>query len=59
MHLSPLAQRLLDLITGTANDPTRWPDASQLNVGLTGVGGSAPGQYAIDERARLQLAEAS
>ncbi|MFG6200095.1 DUF4132 domain-containing protein [Nonomuraea sp. JJY05] len=56
MHLSPLAQRLLALINGTANDPTRWPDASQLNVGLTGVGGSAPGQYAIDERARQQLA---
>ncbi|MEU6780361.1 hypothetical protein ABZ912_14250 [Nonomuraea angiospora] len=56
MHLSPLAKRLLDLITGTANDPTRWPDASQLNVGLTGVAGSAPGRYAIDERARQQLA---
>ncbi|MGW0195236.1 DUF4132 domain-containing protein [Nonomuraea sp. NPDC003201] len=55
MHLSPLAQRLLDLINGTANDPTRWPDASQLSVGLTGVAGSAPGRYAIDERARQQL----
>ncbi|MBE1587873.1 hypothetical protein ACFPOI_39760 [Nonomuraea angiospora] len=56
MRLSPLAQRLLHLIDGTANDPTRRPDASQLNVGLTGVAGSAPGRYATDERARRQLA---
>ncbi|MEV4580243.1 DUF4132 domain-containing protein [Nonomuraea jabiensis] len=56
MHLSALAQRLLNLILGTANDPTRWPDASQLNVGLTGVAGSVPGRYAVDERARQQLA---
>ncbi|WP_431931421.1 DUF4132 domain-containing protein [Nonomuraea jabiensis] len=56
MHLSALAQRLLNLILGTANDPTRWPDASQLNVGLTGVAGSAPGRYAVDGRARQQLA---
>ncbi|MET8385293.1 DUF4132 domain-containing protein [Streptosporangium canum] len=34
MHLSPLAQRLHNLITGTANDPTYWPEASQLSAGL-------------------------
>ncbi|MDP9869601.1 MULTISPECIES: DUF4132 domain-containing protein [Streptosporangium] len=55
MHLSPLAQRLLDLITGAAKDPTHWPDLSQLSTGLGAPvgardGGSAPAWYAVDER---------
>ncbi|MGV9771043.1 DUF4132 domain-containing protein [Streptosporangium sp. NPDC003464] len=55
MHLSPLAQRLLDLITGAAKDPTHWPDLSQLSTGLGAPvgardGGSAPARYAVDER---------
>jgi hypothetical protein len=65
MHLSPLARRLLSLLTGTANDPTYWPEASQLSVGLVGLGSGAPVQagdgssmaarYAIDEQARQRL----
>jgi hypothetical protein len=55
MHLSPLAQRLLDLITGTAKDPTYWPDVSQLSTGLvvrvrTGDGSSISARYAVDEQ---------
>ncbi|MFI7703961.1 DUF4132 domain-containing protein [Nonomuraea sp. NPDC049480] len=63
--LSPLAQRLFRLLAGTANDPTYWPDASQLSVGLVGLGSGAPVQagdgipmaarYAIDEQARQRL----
>ncbi|NUT12567.1 MAG: DUF4132 domain-containing protein [Nonomuraea sp.] len=32
--LSPLAQRLLHLITGSVNDPSYWPHASLLSVRL-------------------------
>ncbi|GIH71100.1 DUF4132 domain-containing protein [Sphaerimonospora thailandensis] len=62
--ISPLAQRLRDLITGSANDPSYWPDASQLSVGLVGLGGGPirvgdgsplSAQYAIDEQARRRL----
>jgi hypothetical protein len=60
--LSPLAQRLLHLITGTANDPTHWPAASRLSVGLVGVGFGAPiatvgARYAIDKHTRRRLVE--
>ncbi|MFC4008482.1 DUF4132 domain-containing protein [Nonomuraea purpurea] len=64
MHLSPLAQRLLHLIIGTANDPTYWPDASQLSVGLVGLDGtpvqagdgiSTSERYTIGEQARQRL----
>ncbi|MER5325605.1 DUF4132 domain-containing protein [Streptosporangium roseum] len=60
MHLSPLAQRLLDLINGTANDPTYWPDVSQLSTGLgasvrAGDGGSISEQYVVDGQ-RLAVA---
>ncbi|MCK2213374.1 DUF4132 domain-containing protein [Actinomadura sp. ATCC 31491] len=60
--LSPLAQRLLHLITGTSNDPTHWPAASRLSVGLVGVGFEAPvatpgARYALDERTRRRLVE--
>ncbi|MEU4231877.1 DUF4132 domain-containing protein [Nonomuraea sp. NPDC026600] len=56
MHLSPLAKRLLDLLTGAANDPTYWPDASQLSVGL-GTPVSTSARYAIDKQIRQRLAE--
>ncbi|MEV4077226.1 DUF4132 domain-containing protein [Nonomuraea fuscirosea] len=59
--LSPLAQRLLHLITGTANDPTHWPGASRLSVGFAGLGSGtimAPtSYYVLDERARKRLVE--
>ncbi|MFI6455461.1 DUF4132 domain-containing protein [Streptosporangium amethystogenes] len=60
MHLSPLAQRLLNLITGTAKDATYWPDLSQLGTGLgasvrTGDGGSTSARYVVDEQ-RLAVA---
>ncbi|MFC5819102.1 DUF4132 domain-containing protein [Nonomuraea harbinensis] len=64
MHLSPLAQRLLNLLTGTANDPTYWPDASRLSVGFVGLGGSpipdgdgipVSVRYALGEPARQVL----
>ncbi|MDP9845536.1 DUF4132 domain-containing protein [Streptosporangium lutulentum] len=55
MNLSPLAQRLFDLITGTANDPTYWPDVSQLSTGLgargrAGDGSPISAQYVVDEQ---------
>ncbi|MEU4835176.1 hypothetical protein, partial [Streptosporangium sp. NPDC023615] len=34
MPPSPLARRLLDLITGTAKDPTYWPVTSRLSAAL-------------------------
>ncbi|MBB5084702.1 DUF4132 domain-containing protein [Nonomuraea endophytica] len=37
MQLSPLAQRLFALITGSANDSSYWPVTSQLSTGLVGV----------------------
>ncbi|MFI6538037.1 DUF4132 domain-containing protein [Nonomuraea sp. NPDC050547] len=37
MQLSPLAQRLFALISGSANDPSYWPVTSQLSTGLVGV----------------------
>ncbi|MFC7643893.1 DUF4132 domain-containing protein [Streptosporangium lutulentum] len=51
----PLAQRLFDLITGTANDPTYWPDVSQLSTGLgargrAGDGSPISAQYVVDEQ---------
>ncbi|MBG0821277.1 DUF4132 domain-containing protein [Planomonospora sp. ID91781] len=64
MNLSPLAQRLLQLTTGTVNDPSYWPDASQLSVGLVGLGSGrvqvddgdpVPVRYALDEQARQRL----
>ncbi|WP_433362771.1 DUF4132 domain-containing protein [Streptosporangium sp. CA-115845] len=59
MSLSPLAHRLLRLINGTANDPTYWPDASQLSTGLgavqAGDGSSTPARYVVDEQ-RLAVA---
>ncbi|MFC5825257.1 DUF4132 domain-containing protein [Nonomuraea insulae] len=63
MHPSPLAQRLLQLIDGTADDPTYWPEASQLSVGLVGLDGTVqadhgtpiPVRYAINEHARQRL----
>ncbi|MET8052147.1 hypothetical protein ABZU75_31555, partial [Streptosporangium sp. NPDC005286] len=60
MHLSPLAQRLLNLINGTANDPTYWPDVSQLSTGLgasvrAGDGSSISARYVVDEQ-RLAVA---
>ncbi|MFD8564393.1 DUF4132 domain-containing protein [Streptosporangium canum] len=60
MHLSPLAQRLFSLLTGTANDPTYWPEASQLSVGLVtqvqvNVSSSIPARYAIDGQMRQRL----
>ncbi|MBT2226143.1 DUF4132 domain-containing protein [Nonomuraea sp. NEAU-A123] len=56
MHLSPPAQRLSDLLTGAANDPTYWPNASQLSVGL-GSPVSTSARYAIDEQTRQRLTE--
>jgi Domain of unknown function (DUF4132) len=55
MSLSPLAQRLHNLITGTANDPTYWPEASQLSAGLgaatrTVDGGLIFAPYVVDEQ---------
>ncbi|GAA3447180.1 DUF4132 domain-containing protein [Planomonospora venezuelensis] len=53
MHLSPLAQRLLNLITGTADDPWYWPETSQLSTGLgtpVGDGDPASQRYAVDEQ---------
>ncbi|MEV6866088.1 DUF4132 domain-containing protein [Streptosporangium subroseum] len=55
MPLSPLAQRLHNLITGTANDPTYWPEASQLSAGLgaatrTVDGGLLWASYVVDEQ---------
>ncbi|WP_371779793.1 DUF4132 domain-containing protein [Streptosporangium subroseum] len=55
MHLSPLAQRLLDLITGTAKDPTDRPEVSQLSTGLgapvrTGDGSSISAPNVVDEQ---------
>ncbi|MER5421914.1 DUF4132 domain-containing protein [Streptosporangium roseum] len=60
MHLSPLAQRLHNLIDGTANDPTYWPEASQLSAGLgaavrTVDGGLIFAPYVVDEQ-RLAVA---
>ncbi|MEU0481236.1 DUF4132 domain-containing protein [Streptosporangium sp. NPDC006013] len=60
MHLSPLAQRLLNLINGTANDPTYWPDVSQLSTGLgasvrAGDGSSISARYVVDGQ-RLAVA---
>ncbi|SNR94624.1 protein of unknown function [Streptosporangium subroseum] len=60
MNLSPLAQRLHSLITGTANDPTYWPEASQLSAGLgaaarTVDGGLIFAPYVVDEQ-RLAVA---
>ncbi|MBP2706084.1 DUF4132 domain-containing protein [Microbispora sp. RL4-1S] len=61
MHLTPLAQRLHDLLTGSMNDPVYWPDASQLSAGLgtrvrAGGGDPASGRYALDEENRRRLA---
>ncbi|MFI9549964.1 DUF4132 domain-containing protein [Nonomuraea endophytica] len=47
MQLSPLAQRLFALITGSANDPSYWPVTSQLSTGLVGV---APERLAAPAR---------
>ncbi|PZG47357.1 hypothetical protein C1I98_13620 [Spongiactinospora gelatinilytica] len=62
MEFSPLARRLLALITGTADDASYWPDVSQLTVGLgTPVGGgdadSWPPRFEIDERMRQRVVE--
>ncbi len=63
-HLSPLASRLYDLITGIAKDPTHWPEASRLSVGLVGLGSGRiqvcdddpiSVRYALDEHARQRL----
>ncbi|MGP3959443.1 DUF4132 domain-containing protein [Nonomuraea sp. 3N208] len=62
MDLSPLAQRLFHLLTGTAKDPTYWPDAAQLSVGLGTPARDGDGsrtsarRYAIDEQTRQRLA---
>ncbi|MFC4056788.1 DUF4132 domain-containing protein [Planomonospora corallina] len=64
MDLSPLAQRLLSLLTGTADGPSHWPGASRLSVGLVGLGdgrihvddgGPLSARYAISEQARRRL----
>ncbi|MEV4568577.1 DUF4132 domain-containing protein [Nonomuraea sp. NPDC049419] len=60
--LSPLARRLCDLIDGTADDPTRWPEVPRLSVGLAGMGSGSPiatgpAPYALDARTREKLVE--
>ncbi|MEU8361140.1 DUF4132 domain-containing protein [Nonomuraea sp. NPDC048882] len=58
--LSPLAQRLLDLISGTASDPTYWPEVSRLSVGFAGLGSGATvatAPHALDGPARERLVE--
>ncbi|RBQ15014.1 hypothetical protein DP939_38180 [Spongiactinospora rosea] len=63
MEFSPLARRLLALITGTADDASYWPEVSQLTVGLgTPVGdgdGSGPPRFVIDERMRQRVMAAA
>ncbi|WP_336216654.1 DUF4132 domain-containing protein [Nonomuraea sp. LPB2021202275-12-8] len=64
--LSPLAQRLLFLLTGSTDDPTYWPEVSRLSVGLAGLGDGAPVQatggsvrtrYRLKEQATRRLVE--
>ncbi|WP_101784793.1 DUF4132 domain-containing protein [Nonomuraea indica] len=42
MHLSPLAERLLRLLDGSAPDPTHWPVRSQLTTAMGGRPGDGP-----------------
>ncbi|MEU4546178.1 DUF4132 domain-containing protein [Nonomuraea dietziae] len=43
MHLSPLAERLLKLLDGSAPDATHWPVTSQLTTAMAG----RPGDSAV------------
>lgn len=65
-ELSPLARRLFSLLTGDADDPTHWPEAPRLSVGLVGLGdgtpvragvGAARERFALSEHARQRLVE--
>ncbi|GAA1694288.1 hypothetical protein GCM10009733_107630 [Nonomuraea maheshkhaliensis] len=58
--LSPLAQRLLHLISATASDPTYWPEVSRLSAGFAGLGSGATvatAPHALDGPARERLVE--
>ncbi|MEU8246816.1 DUF4132 domain-containing protein [Nonomuraea sp. NPDC048916] len=64
MRLSPLARRLLDLMTGASGDTAEWPDTSQLSAFELGAllpaayrvgkrdGGARMARFSVEEQAR-------